>query len=126
MGQKHGFFIPDAEFCSDVEGLITFLGMKVGCGNVCISCNKRSKRFRTLDACQKHMRDLAHCRFSIDGDKIVEYLDFYDYRYAEILCYDVFLAHWCRKMETKTMMWLLMRGIHWFYLQVIYFGCSKS
>uniref|UniRef100_A0A914EBW7 C2H2-type domain-containing protein n=1 Tax=Acrobeloides nanus TaxID=290746 RepID=A0A914EBW7_9BILA len=79
MGQKHGFFIPDAEFCCDVEGLLTFLGMKVGCGNICIWCNKRSKKFRSLDACQKHMRDLAHCRFSIDEDKIVEFLDFYDY-----------------------------------------------
>lgn len=80
MGQKHGFFIPDAEYCSDVTGLIEFLGMKVGCGNVCIWCNKRSKKFRTLDACQKHMRDLAHCRINVDNDHIVEYLDFYDYR----------------------------------------------
>uniref|UniRef100_A0AC35G9P0 C2H2-type domain-containing protein n=1 Tax=Panagrolaimus sp. PS1159 TaxID=55785 RepID=A0AC35G9P0_9BILA len=75
----HGFFIPDAEYCIDVNGLLTYLGMKVGCGGVCVLCNKRSKNFRTLDAVQKHMRDKQHCRFSVDDDDVVEYLDFYDY-----------------------------------------------
>lgn len=26
MSVKHGFFIPDAEYCTDVEGLLTYLG----------------------------------------------------------------------------------------------------
>jgi pre-60S factor REI1 len=79
MSIKHGFFIPDAEYCSDVPALLAYLGTKVGCGNVCIRCNEKSKRFRNLESCQKHMRDKAHCFFTIDGEDITEYLDFYDY-----------------------------------------------
>jgi len=81
MALKHGFFVPDSNYCCDVEGLVTYLGMKVGCGNYCIQCS--NKRFRDLNSCQLHMRDKAHCKFSVEGDLVVEYLDFYDY--AELL-----------------------------------------
>uniref|UniRef100_A0A7E4UQX2 C2H2-type domain-containing protein n=1 Tax=Panagrellus redivivus TaxID=6233 RepID=A0A7E4UQX2_PANRE len=75
----HGFYIPDTEYCTDVEGLLSYLGMKVGCGGICTFCNRRSRWFRTLDAVQKHMRDKQHCKVSLEDDEIVEYLDFYDY-----------------------------------------------
>lgn len=76
---SHGFFIPDVEYCKDAEGLLNYLGMKVGCGGLCTLCNRRSRYFRSVDAVRKHMRDKQHCRFSIEGEEIVEYLDFYDY-----------------------------------------------
>ena len=76
---SHGFFIPDTEYCKDPEGLLNYLGMKVGCGGLCTLCNRRSRYFRSVDAVRKHMRDKQHCRFSLDGEEIVEYLDFYDY-----------------------------------------------
>lgn len=76
---SHGFFIPDVEYCKDAEGLLNYLGMKVGCGGLCTLCNRRSRYFRSVDAVRKHMRDKQHCRFSIEEDEIVEYLDFYDY-----------------------------------------------
>lgn len=53
------------------------LGLKVGAGNFCIKCP--SKRFNDLNSCQLHMRDKAHCQYSVEGDLVVEYLDFYDY-----------------------------------------------
>lgn len=77
MSKQHGFFIPDSEYCVDVEGLIEYLGEKVGCGNFCIHC--QNKRFRDLNSCQLHMRDKAHCMFSVEGEAVVEYLDYYDY-----------------------------------------------
>lgn len=51
----------------------------MGCGYVCIRCNERSKRFQNLESCQKHMRDKQHCFISLEGDDVLEYLDFYDY-----------------------------------------------
>ncbi|KAI6184850.1 C2H2-type domain-containing protein [Aphelenchoides bicaudatus] len=72
-----GFFIPDSNYCDDAEGLVQYLGEKVGCGNFCIKCP--NKRFRDLASCQLHMRDKSHCTFSVEGDLVVEYLDFYDY-----------------------------------------------
>jgi pre-60S factor REI1 len=93
MSQKHGFFIPDSEYCCDIEGLIKYLGgllcrtsdnvnlgLKIGAGNYCIKCP--NKRFGDLNACQLHMRDKSHCIFSVEGEQVVEYLDFYDYGYV--------------------------------------------
>jgi len=77
MYDSHGFFIPDQTYCVDVVGLLKYLGMKVGSGRYCIRCTV--KRFRDLGACQAHMRDKSHCLISLDGDAVVEYLDFYDY-----------------------------------------------
>ncbi|KAI6209342.1 C2H2-type domain-containing protein [Aphelenchoides besseyi] len=77
MSSAHGFFIPDANYCANIPGLLRYLGEKVGCGNYCIQC--KNKRFRNVQSCQLHMRDKAHCTFSIEGDRVVEYLDFYDY-----------------------------------------------
>ncbi|VDM37081.1 unnamed protein product [Toxocara canis] len=85
MSRIHGFFLPDAEFCADVEGMLHYLGLKVGSGNMCLWCNERRRRFRSLDACQKHMRDKAHCRVAHEGDAMLDYDEFYDYSsmYAE-------------------------------------------
>uniref|UniRef100_A0AC35TIL8 C2H2-type domain-containing protein n=1 Tax=Rhabditophanes sp. KR3021 TaxID=114890 RepID=A0AC35TIL8_9BILA len=79
MYSAHGFFLPDTRFVSDAEGLITFLGYKVGCGKICILCNERSKRFETVEACQQHMVDKTHCMINQEGDNLVEYIEFYDY-----------------------------------------------
>uniref|UniRef100_F1KYZ8 Zinc finger protein 622 n=1 Tax=Ascaris suum TaxID=6253 RepID=F1KYZ8_ASCSU len=85
MGRFHGFFLPDVEFCVDVEGMLRYLGLKVGSGNMCLLCNEKGRRFRSLDACQKHMKDKAHCRVAHDGNAMLEYEEFYDYSsmYAE-------------------------------------------
>ncbi|KAL4222432.1 hypothetical protein ACF0H5_018471 [Mactra antiquata] len=80
MTEKHSFFLPDAEYISDLEGLITYLGQKVGIGNVCLWCNEKGKSFHTTQAVQKHMLDKGHCKILHDGDVVLEYADFYDYR----------------------------------------------
>lgn len=79
MSVAHSFFIPDLEYCSDVPGLITYLGEKIGCGYECIACKWVGNRCPTLDAVQKHMNDKGHCFLDVEGDKLLEYQDYYDY-----------------------------------------------
>jgi pre-60S factor REI1 len=79
MSTAHSFFIPDAEYCVDVEGLLEYLGSKVGEGMMCLWCNERGRSFYTLQAAQQHMRDKGHCRMLYEGEALFEYTDFYDY-----------------------------------------------
>ncbi|XP_064614151.1 cytoplasmic 60S subunit biogenesis factor ZNF622-like isoform X2 [Liolophura sinensis] len=80
MTVKHGFFLPDAEYISDLEGLISYLGQKVGEGNVCLWCNEKGRRFQSTQAVQRHMVDKGHCKMLHEGEAVLEYADFYDYR----------------------------------------------
>lgn len=59
---------------------VLFSGQKVGCGHYCLFCSSEKKRFASLDACQKHMRDKGHCRVVREGLAMLEYEEFYDYR----------------------------------------------
>lgn len=79
MSKMHGFFLPDAEYCIDVEGMLHYLGLKVGSGNLCLLCNEKGKRFYSLDACRKHMLSKGHCRVAREAADMLEYEDFYDY-----------------------------------------------
>ncbi|KAF8210075.1 C2H2 type zinc-finger-domain-containing protein [Mycena galopus ATCC 62051] len=80
MSTAHSFFIPDAEYLIDIQGLISYLGEKIAVGNVCIYCNGKGKEFRTLDATRKHMLDKSHCKIAYDSeDDRLEVSDFYDF-----------------------------------------------
>jgi pre-60S factor REI1 len=79
MCKEHSFFIPDMEYCVDIEGLVEYLGEKVGEGMVCLWCNDRSKSYYSVPAVQQHMRDKGHCKILHEGDSIFEFADFYDY-----------------------------------------------
>ena len=53
---------------------------QVGQGRMCLWCNEKSKRFRTLDAVRKHMSAKGHCKIAFSGgNAIAEFADFYDY-----------------------------------------------
>lgn len=41
MTEAHSFFIPDLEYCTDVKGLIEYLGEKVCFGYMCIWCSQK-------------------------------------------------------------------------------------
>lgn len=56
MGEKHSFFLPDLEFLIDLEGLLKYLGAKIGQGHLCIWCNEKKNAFQSLDAVRKHMK----------------------------------------------------------------------
>lgn len=96
MCAKHGFYIPDIEYCTDAAGLLTMLGAfialleavdttrgcsgyKVGVGHECVQC-ARPKNYRTIDAIRKHMHDKGHCALRRDDEAMLEMSDFFDYR----------------------------------------------
>jgi pre-60S factor REI1 len=80
MTVEHGFFIPDIEYLVDLEGLISYLGEKVGALHQCLWCGGKSRLFPELKSVQQHMVDKGHCKMFHEGDAVLEYADFYDYR----------------------------------------------
>lgn len=79
MSIAHSFFIPDTEFCTDLEGLLFYLAEKVSRDFICLWCNDRGKTFYSLDAVRKHMIDKGHCKMIHEGLALAEYAEFYDY-----------------------------------------------
>lgn len=77
MFDKFGFFIPDVEYLSDLEGLLDYLNEKVKVGGTCLYCQKR---FSSAKACQHHMIGKSHCKLTYEDDvDMDEYEDFYDF-----------------------------------------------
>merc|ERR1719219_881774 len=80
MSEKHSFFVPDLDFVVNLDGLLSYIGCKVGQGKMCLTCSEKGKAFRSLDAVRKHMLDKGHCKIAFSGgDAIAEFADFYDY-----------------------------------------------
>ncbi|XP_018327412.1 zinc finger protein 622 [Agrilus planipennis] len=79
MAISHSFFIPDAEFCVDLLGLLRYLGEKIMIGHMCIWCNEKGKSFYGAQATRQHMIDKGHCKMLHEGETLIEYADFYDY-----------------------------------------------
>jgi len=79
MTNKHSFFLPDPEFLVNLEGLLEYLGAKVGQGFMCLWCNEKGKAFHSLDDVQRHMADKGHCKLLHEGEALIEYDDWYDY-----------------------------------------------
>lgn len=62
MEKKHGFFIPEKKYVSDMKGLLKYLAEKINIGLLCIECeNKGYKDFKTPEALKTHMIDKGHC-----------------------------------------------------------------
>ncbi|XP_055380006.1 cytoplasmic 60S subunit biogenesis factor ZNF622 [Condylostylus longicornis] len=79
MSVSHSFFIPDIEYCVNLEGLLLLLAEKVIKDYICLWCNDKGKTFYSLDAVRKHMKDKGHCKMWHEGIALAEYSDFYDY-----------------------------------------------
>ena len=79
MSMKHGFFIPDLHYLTDVKGLIRYLCEKVGVGYMCLWCNTKGKAFHSVESAQQHMVDKCHCRLFFEADAALEYAEYYDY-----------------------------------------------
>lgn len=77
MGRTHGLFIPERDYLTDLGGLITYLGEKIGVGNTCIYCGKS---FQSAEATRAHMLDKGHCKMAYSTQsEMLEYADFYDF-----------------------------------------------
>lgn len=82
MHREHGFFIPDTEYLKDPTGLLTYLGLKITKGYMCLYCDERGKQFHSVDAVRKHMINKSHCKLRYgDGEGIAEeeLEDYYDF-----------------------------------------------
>eukprot|EP00897_Mesotaenium_endlicherianum_P008097 jgi/Mesen1/7315/ME000376S06479 len=79
MHREHGFFIPDADYLKDPQGMLQYLGLKVTQGHMCVYCDRQ---FRSADAVRKHMATKSHCKLRYgDGSGLgeEELEDFYSF-----------------------------------------------
>ena len=80
MSQKYGFFLPDMEYCIDLEGLLGYCQEKVKLGHYCLYCQRI---YKTWSGCQKHMIDASHCKLKYERGVDQEEFDvFYDFSEA--------------------------------------------
>lgn len=77
MFKDYGMFIPEKEYLTDITGLMTYLGEKVGLGNMCLYCAFEG---RSLESIRAHMLSKSHIKIPYESleDKleISEYYDF--------------------------------------------------
>lgn len=77
MELAHGFFIPEQQYIIDLQGLMEYLGFKVGAGATCLWCNKQ---FTSVHGVRLHMIYKDHCKILYNQDIAVkEFKEFYDY-----------------------------------------------
>jgi pre-60S factor REI1 len=81
MLRKYGFFVPDREYLTDLEGLIGYCHEKVKLGHMCLYCQKI---FTTWQGCQKHMVSKSHCKIRYEPRVDLEdFSVFYDFSEAD-------------------------------------------
>lgn len=79
MSIAHSFFIPDLEYCIDIEGLVAYLAEKVGLSYICLWCNEKGRTFYSLRGVRGHMCDKGHTKMLHEGAVLAEYAPYYDY-----------------------------------------------
>jgi pre-60S factor REI1 len=78
MSKIHGMFIPEKEYLSDLDGLITYFNRKIYEYNECLYCGKFKN---TSEGIQTHMRDKGHCMVAFSSeDEMLEIGEYYDFR----------------------------------------------
>jgi pre-60S factor REI1 len=81
MWRKYGFFLPDREYLTDLEGMIGYCHEKIKLGHICLFCQRT---FTTWQGCQKHMKDKRHCQIAYKANMDLEDLScFYDFAEAD-------------------------------------------
>ncbi|KAL7494537.1 hypothetical protein ACHAWT_003404 [Skeletonema menzelii] len=80
MANKYSFYLPDSEYCIDLEGLLGYCSEKIRIGNICLYCQKM---FKSGEGVMKHMRDKRHCKILYEAGKdLDEFGVFYDFSEA--------------------------------------------
>ena len=78
MRTKHGLFIPEQRYLTDLEGLIRWLHDRVIALHECLSCGTTK---HTTSGIQTHMRDKGHCMIAFESEEqMLEVGQFYDFR----------------------------------------------
>jgi pre-60S factor REI1 len=84
MWRHYGFYLPDAPYLADPEGLLTYLGEKLANGRVPLYSrgdDESAKSFPSLHAVQRHMVDAGRTKLAWEGNE-AEYDEWYDYSAA--------------------------------------------
>lgn len=77
MKRKYGFFLPDAEALTDLDGLIGYCHEVIKLGHTCLYCQSV---FSTWKGCQNHMISKRHCQLRYEaGVDMEDYAIFYDF-----------------------------------------------
>lgn len=77
MFVKHGLYIPERKYLVDLEGLIRYLGEKIGLGNICLCCGYQGKN---IEAVREHMLIKRHMKLPYEKeDEKLEVSEFYDF-----------------------------------------------
>ncbi|KAH3900564.1 Rei1p SCDLUD_003555 [Saccharomycodes ludwigii] len=77
MFKSHGFYIPEQKYLIDKEGLVKYLGEKIGLGNLCLCCSYQG---RSIHAVRAHMLSKYHCKIPYENeDEKLEISEFYDF-----------------------------------------------
>ncbi|CAJ1943531.1 unnamed protein product [Cylindrotheca closterium] len=76
MNKNYGFFIPDSEHLTDLEGLLGYCHEKVKLGHYCLYC---SRVFPTWQGCQNHMISTRHTKLRYEQGFWEELDPFYDF-----------------------------------------------
>lgn len=78
MERTYGLFIPEKEYLVDLNGLIGYLGEKIGLGKMCLYCNYEG---RNLEGVRQHMRAKQHVKIPYEStEQKLEISDYYDFR----------------------------------------------
>eukprot|EP00743_Colponemidia_sp_Colp-15_P015423 GILK01018547.1.p1 GENE.GILK01018547.1~~GILK01018547.1.p1 ORF type:complete len:194 (-),score=10.78 GILK01018547.1:55-636(-) len=72
MLDVHSFSVPLLHRCTNVDGLLDYLGRKVN-GLMCIVCNEKTRSYETLEAVRAHMDASQHQRLDLSP----EYQEFF-------------------------------------------------
>ena len=81
MQRKYGFFVPDQEYLTDLEGLIGYCHEKIKLGHMCLYCQRI---FTTWQGCQRHMISTNHTKLRYEPNVDLEDLSvFYDFSEAD-------------------------------------------
>mmetsp|Transcript_52207 Transcript_52207/g.156692 ORF Transcript_52207/g.156692 Transcript_52207/m.156692 type:complete len:495 (-) Transcript_52207:392-1876(-) len=81
MSKSYGFFVPDSEYLTDLEGLLGYCHEKVKLGHTCLYCQKT---FSSWEGCRRHMVDSRHCKLRYErGIDLEEFDVFYDFNEAD-------------------------------------------
>lgn len=77
MFKSHGLYVPETKYLVDKEGLLKYLGEKIGLGNVCLVCSYQGKN---VQAVREHMTTKRHMKIPYENeDEKLEISDYYDF-----------------------------------------------
>lgn len=77
MFKSHGLYVPEFKFLIDKEGLIGYLGEKIGLGNICLVCNYQG---RDVSSVREHMHAKRHMKIPYESEvEKLEISEFYDF-----------------------------------------------